>query len=85
MNPVNTFRPYFPKIHSNIIFSSTPRSSEWSIPSRFSDKSYVCISHLRCARACVCVPTYIIFHHTKFHSSLSITVINWAYFVHLPC
>jgi len=29
MHPVHTFPPYFPKIHSNIIFPSTPRSSEW--------------------------------------------------------
>jgi len=24
--------PYFPKIHSNIFFPSTPRSSRWSLP-----------------------------------------------------
>jgi hypothetical protein len=29
MNPIHTFPPYFPKIHSNVIFPSTPRSSEW--------------------------------------------------------
>jgi hypothetical protein len=29
MNPVHTFPPFFPKIHSNIIFPSTARSSEW--------------------------------------------------------
>jgi hypothetical protein len=38
MNPVHTFPPYFPKIHSNIIFPSTPRSSERSLSFRFSDK-----------------------------------------------
>jgi len=36
----------FTKIHSNIFFPSTPRSSKWSLPLRFSDKIYVCISHL---------------------------------------
>jgi hypothetical protein len=28
MHPVNAFPPYFPNIHSNIIFPSTPRSSK---------------------------------------------------------
>jgi len=28
MHPVHTFPPYLPKIHSNIILSSTPMSSE---------------------------------------------------------
>jgi len=31
------FPPCFPKIHSNIILASTPRSSEWSLPFLFSD------------------------------------------------
>jgi hypothetical protein len=35
MHPAHTFPPYFPKIHSNIIFSSRPRSSEWSLPFMF--------------------------------------------------
>jgi hypothetical protein len=29
MNPVHDFPPCFHKIHSNNIFSPTPRSSEW--------------------------------------------------------
>jgi len=29
MNPVHKFAPYFPKIHSNIIPPSRPRSFEW--------------------------------------------------------
>jgi hypothetical protein len=33
--------PYFPKIHSNIIFPSKPTSSEWSLPFRFSDQNVV--------------------------------------------
>jgi hypothetical protein len=31
MHPVHTFPPYFPKMHSNIIHPSTPKSSEWSL------------------------------------------------------
>jgi len=34
MNPVDNFSPYFAKIHSNIIFPSVPRSSEWTLPFR---------------------------------------------------
>jgi len=26
------YPPYFPKIHSNIILPSEPKSSEWSLP-----------------------------------------------------
>jgi hypothetical protein len=36
--------PYFPKIHYNIIFPSTPRSSKWFLPFRFSDQKLVCVS-----------------------------------------
>jgi len=42
---------YFPKIHSNIILPSTPRSSEWSLPFGFSDHNFVrirlsCVLHV---------------------------------------
>jgi hypothetical protein len=46
MHPVHTLPPCSRKIQSNIIFPSTPRSSEWSLPFRFSDRSFVCTSHL---------------------------------------
>jgi hypothetical protein len=38
MNPIHTFPPYFPKIQSNVIFPSPPRSSEWPYPSGFPTK-----------------------------------------------
>jgi hypothetical protein len=38
MNPVQNFSPYFPNIHSNIIFSSTPRPSTWSLLLRLKGK-----------------------------------------------
>jgi hypothetical protein len=50
MNPAHTFTPHFTKIHFNIIFPSTPKSSAWSLPFRFSDQNFVCIfrpSHAR--------------------------------------
>jgi hypothetical protein len=31
MNPVYIFPPYFPKIHSDMIFLPTPTSTEWSL------------------------------------------------------
>jgi hypothetical protein len=49
MNTVHTFPTYFPKIHSNIIFQSVHRSSEWFFISGFPIKilyafliSYAC-------------------------------------------
>jgi len=46
INVVHTLSPYLPKIHSNIIFLSTPRSSKWPLPFRFSNQNIVYISHL---------------------------------------
>jgi hypothetical protein len=56
MNPVHTFPPYFPKIHSNIILPSATRSSESFFPSGFRAKIFrafliysmraVCSAHL---------------------------------------
>jgi hypothetical protein len=48
MNPVQNFPHYFPRIHSNITFSSTPRSSELSLPFKFTDQNFVYVSHLFC-------------------------------------
>jgi len=45
---VHTFRPYFPRIHSNVILPSTPMSSDWSPPLRFSNRNFVCTFHLLC-------------------------------------
>jgi hypothetical protein len=44
-NPAYNFPPHFPKIHSNIILSFTPSTSEWSFPLRFFDHNFVYISH----------------------------------------
>jgi hypothetical protein len=54
MHPVCNFPPYIPKIHSNIIFPSMPRSSQWSLPFRPSNQNTVCTSHLShaCYKAC---------------------------------
>jgi hypothetical protein len=46
MHQVHTSPPAFPKVHSNIILPSTLRSSEWSLPIRFSDHNFIRISHL---------------------------------------
>jgi hypothetical protein len=47
----------FPKIHSNIILPSTPRSSESSLPFKFSDQNVVCSSQLPIRATC---PAYVI-------------------------
>jgi hypothetical protein len=46
MHPVHTFPHCFPNIQSNIIFPTKPRSSEWSLPFRFSDQ-ILCMHLLR--------------------------------------
>jgi len=46
MHLVRTFPVYFPKIHSNTIFPSTPLSSEWSVLFILSNQNFVCISSL---------------------------------------
>jgi hypothetical protein len=44
-HPVHTCPPYILKIQSNIIFPhTTPRSSERSLPCRFPNQNFVCIS-----------------------------------------
>jgi len=45
IHPVHTFPPYFPKIQYIVIFPSAPRSSEWSLYSRFCDQNVFLISH----------------------------------------
>jgi hypothetical protein len=46
INPVHTFPHYFPKdLFYNLILSSTPTHSEWSLPNRFSNQNIVCIFH----------------------------------------
>jgi len=49
MHSVHTLSPYFPEIHSNFIFSSTPRSLKLSLPFRFADHNftYILISPMR--------------------------------------
>jgi hypothetical protein len=46
INPVHTFPLYSLKIHSNIIFSSSSRSSKWSPPFRFSNQNTVRNSYI---------------------------------------
>jgi len=45
IHTIHNFPPYFLIIHSNIILPYTPRSSEWSLPYRFSDQNFVFISN----------------------------------------
>jgi len=64
MNPIHAFQPYFPNMHSYIVFPSTLSSSEWSLPCRFSDQNLVCISRL--SHECY-MPNP--FHHRFYHPS----------------
>jgi hypothetical protein len=44
MHSVHTLPHYFPKIRSNIFLPSTPGSSEWSLPLKFSAHNFARIS-----------------------------------------
>jgi hypothetical protein len=46
MPEVHTFPLHFTKIHSNIFFPFTPRSTDWLLTFRFSDQRFLCSSHL---------------------------------------
>jgi hypothetical protein len=50
INPIHTPKPHLPKIHFNVKLTSTPRSSEWSLPFRLPNQDFVSISHLTHAR-----------------------------------
>jgi hypothetical protein len=56
INPVRNFLPYFQKIHPNIIFPSTPRSPELSLPFRFSNQNILRISHV--SHSCYFIEIY---------------------------
>jgi hypothetical protein len=64
MNPVHTLTSYFFEIN-NIVFPSTPKFSEWSLPFRFTDQAFALISHL--THAC-----YITVHLTLYCIALII-------------
>jgi hypothetical protein len=65
-------KPYFPKIHSSNVLSSTPRSSKWSLNFSFPNQSFVHISHLPMHATC---PTHLI-PILAWHSSYSAYKIN---------
>jgi hypothetical protein len=78
MNPVHAVPTCLPNMHSNIN-SSTSRSSEWSLPFRFSDKNLVCISHLAlyihvCLCGYICMYIYIL---VKCSLELVFCVLTW--------
>jgi len=61
MYPVHIFPTYFPQILCNIILPSTPRSSEWSLPFRFSNHNNVSIfSSLPCVLHVPPIPSSLI-------------------------
>jgi hypothetical protein len=69
-NPIHKHPNSFAKIYSNNIFPSTPRSSEWSFPFRFSNQHFICISHL--SYACY-IP------RPSLLESITLTVFGQAY------
>jgi hypothetical protein len=58
MHPVHPFPPCFSKIHCNIIFRSTPRSSKWFLSFRYSNQNILHISYH--SHACY-MPVHLIF------------------------
>jgi len=78
MYPVHIFPSYFPKIHSNIIYPSTPSSFDWSLPFRSSDQNFVRPSQLR--HACYMTSRLILFDLVALigeaYKSLSVQVLK---------
>jgi hypothetical protein len=52
MSLIEAKKHYFPKTHFSIIISSTPSSSDWSLPFRPSNQNFVCISNLPMRATC---------------------------------
>jgi hypothetical protein len=52
INPIHTLQTYFHKIDFSIILPSTPRSSEWSLPFRFSNQNITRSNHLPMRATC---------------------------------
>jgi len=77
MNPFCTFPPYFPKTHYNVLLPSTLRSSEWSLPFRFSNQNVVCLSHLSCVLHAPSIQLYEILPSTRYFSYRS--VVTWTH------
>jgi hypothetical protein len=67
MNLVHKFPPSFPNIHSNIILSSMPRSSEWFFLSGFQPK--------------FC--THFSFHPCALHAPLISSYLTWSPYSYL--
>jgi len=59
MQLVYIFPRHFPKIHSNIIFHSSRRSSKWSLSFKFSTQEF-CVAFLL-SPVCITCPTHLIF------------------------
>jgi hypothetical protein len=84
MNLLHTFPPYFPKVHSNIIFSCTCRRSTWSLPFRFNDQNFVHISRLSQVRGLIYVRhdfTSANCHSSQSTLSSTLTHVSFWYFV----
>jgi hypothetical protein len=87
INPVHNLPPYFRKIHSNVMLPSLPRSSEWSLPFKYSYKKLVRVpitpmrstwpSHLilpYLIRSSLCILPHHLFSNTlNLCSSLCVT------------
>jgi len=65
---VHTFPHYFPNIHFNIIFQSTPMSYEWSFLSGFSTK--ILYAFLISSTRATCLSHFILLDHVKWGTEL---------------
>jgi hypothetical protein len=75
MQPIHIFSPNFTKIHSNIMFPSTPRSSKWLFPSAFpTNLLYAFLisppCYIRCHLFLHFLPLFVYFSLSFFLSSV---------------
>jgi hypothetical protein len=77
MHPLHTLPPYFPKIHSNITFPSTSRSSDLSLPFSFPNQNTHVMSPTLTTRPTHLILIDLITLITTFGEAYKLLILLW--------